>query len=85
MQQQLLEEELQVSGAPLGVVLLSEAGQPEAEGLQGCAADLLAAVVQPFQQVCEDKASTNTLEEQEGEKRLQVKDLLSGSYVGRSC
>lgn len=56
MQEQLLEEELQMSGAPLGVVFLSQAGQPEAEGLEGDAADLLAAVVQPLQQVCSDKS-----------------------------
>lgn len=54
MQEQLLEEELQMSGAPLGVVFLSQAGQPEAEGLEGDAADLLAAVVQPLQQVWVD-------------------------------
>lgn len=48
MQEQLLEEELQMSDAPLGVVFLSQAGQPEAEGLEGDAADLLAAVVKPL-------------------------------------
>lgn len=60
MQEQLLEEELQMSGAPLGVVFLSQAGQPEAEGLEGDAADLLAAVVESLQQVCSDKWKHHT-------------------------
>lgn len=91
MQEQLLEEELQMSGAPLGVVFLSQAGQPEAEGLEGDAADLLAAVIQPLQQVCSDKSGKTAKKRlrgaaREGATKLKsIEGFVCGSYVGRSC
>lgn len=62
-----------MSGAPLGVVFLGKAGQPEAEGQEGDAADLLAAVVQPLQQVCGDKSRENSKKNEAQEVRVQLK------------
>lgn len=58
MQKELLEEELQMSGAELRVVFFGQTGQPQPEGVKGDAAHLLAAVVQPLQQLCGEKTPT---------------------------
>lgn len=51
VQKELLVEELQVSSEELGVVFFGQTGQPQADGLKRRAAHLLAAVVQPFEQL----------------------------------
>lgn len=52
VQQELLKEELQMGSTELRVVASGQAGQPQSDGLQGGAANLLAAVVQTLQQLC---------------------------------
>lgn len=55
MQEELLEEGLQMSNMELGLVFFVQTGQPQPERLEGGAAHLLAAVVQPLQQLCGEK------------------------------
>lgn len=62
MQEELLEEELQMRGAELRVVVFGQAGQPQPEGLKGNAAHLFAAVVQALQKLCGKKTKKSLVD-----------------------